>query len=213
MAICDRCSKQKVTKENGYLFYSFAEFQGFVFGNLLMCGNCVDHVITDKNFREMQDQTPGLMSSQVDLADTIEFIKINNDISIIKQCISLNLSPVEAKQKAKNLANAFFENPEATKPRVEKEWALPAKSAQSDESNCFIATECYNSPDCRQVRVLRKFRDEILLSTILGSMFIKYYYLYSPKIARYIRKKPKFKKLLRTYVLDLLVKLIQLKKV
>lgn len=66
-------------------------------------------------------------------------------------------------------------------------------SSESETSNvqtntkkkegCYIATAVYGSYNAPQVRVLRKYRDEVLKKSILGRAFIKVYYALSPPVA------------------------------
>lgn len=67
------------------------------------------------------------------------------------------------------------------------------KTSESDGS-CFIATAVYGSHDHVNVRILRNFRDQHLLSNIWGAVLVDLYYHCSPSIADLIREHP----LLRT---------------
>ncbi|MBN2558747.1 MAG: prepilin-type N-terminal cleavage/methylation domain-containing protein [Clostridia bacterium] len=58
------------------------------------------------------------------------------------------------------------------------------------DSMCFVATAAYESPMNPSVRLLRRFRDEYLLETNLGSKFVDFYYRNSPPVAAAISKSP-----------------------
>jgi len=44
------------------------------------------------------------------------------------------------------------------------------------KAGCFVATTVYGDADCREVRALRRFRDEVLARSRLGRLFIAFYY-------------------------------------
>ena len=65
--------------------------------------------------------------------------------------------------------------------------APPSTPPKSDGGNCFIATAAYGSYLAPDVKVLRSFRDEFLLTNRLGINFVDMYYQTSPPIAEFIR--------------------------
>lgn len=63
---------------------------------------------------------------------------------------------------------------------------------------CFIATAAYGSGDAWQVRALRRWRDEALLSNRPGTVLVKLYYRWSPPAARTVSKSQVMRSLVRT---------------
>ncbi len=53
---------------------------------------------------------------------------------------------------------------------------------------CFIATAAFGSYEDRYVKVLRQFRDEVLLPTESGREFVDWYYANSPPVADFIAR-------------------------
>lgn len=58
---------------------------------------------------------------------------------------------------------------------------------------CFIATATYGSYDAQQVQVFRDFRDQYLLTNVVGTQFVQLYYRYGPVAANYLNEHPVFK--------------------
>ena len=66
---------------------------------------------------------------------------------------------------------------------------MTCQALVASTSNCFIATAAYGTPQEPEVMVLRHFRDETLLKSKAGQIFVDTYYKVSPPIADYIRDK------------------------
>lgn len=60
-------------------------------------------------------------------------------------------------------------------------------STQKKSEGCYIATMVYGDYDHSQVLVLRKFRDDKLLTNIPGRIFVKLYYWTSPKLVKILQ--------------------------
>lgn len=55
---------------------------------------------------------------------------------------------------------------------------------EAGSGGCYIATAVYGSYDCPEVWTLRRFRDEKLLETAPGRLFVKAYYTVSPSVVK-----------------------------
>ena len=65
---------------------------------------------------------------------------------------------------------------------------LGSKPTQvSGGGGCFIATACFGNYNHPFVRILREFRDKILLKNSIGRNFVNWYYAHSPKYAEIIK--------------------------
>lgn len=63
------------------------------------------------------------------------------------------------------------------------------------KAGCFVATAAYGDKDCSEVRLLRTFREEVLLTNRLGRIFIWFYYMVGPRLAWLVEKMPFLKRL------------------
>ena len=77
---------------------------------------------------------------------------------------------------------------------AETDFSLQTSTAPG---GCFIATAAFGSPLARQVHVLRSFRDRILLSARAGRVFVKWYYVWSPRAAEWLQVHSLARKLTR----------------
>ena len=75
-------------------------------------------------------------------------------------------------------------------------WGVPKNRHGDNDDNggggggggCFVATAIYNDFNAPQVKILRKFRDELLLKSIIGRFFVQLYYQVSPPVANFIER-------------------------
>lgn len=58
-----------------------------------------------------------------------------------------------------------------------------SKPKPQSKTGCFIATAVYGDHDHYKVKILRNYRDEKLLTSYFGQLFVKGYYKISPPIA------------------------------
>jgi len=71
----------------------------------------------------------------------------------------------------------------------------PSKPAS--KSGCFIATAAYGTPMAQEIDVLRDFRDNRMLPTVVGKAFVQAYYRVSPPIAYLISRSETLKRAVR----------------
>lgn len=65
---------------------------------------------------------------------------------------------------------------------------------------CYIATAVYGSYECQEVLTLRRYRDDYLSKSFGGRLFIKFYYKFSPFLAKNIKKDSFIGKKIRKYL-------------
>ena len=81
-------------------------------------------------------------------------------------------------------------------------WGLPAMEEppgkpRRKKSGCLIATAAYGTPLAPEIDVLRRWRDESLLSNALGRLFVRLYYRVSPPVAGFIETRGWLRALVR----------------
>jgi len=67
-------------------------------------------------------------------------------------------------------------------------------------SGCFIATAAYGTPMTEEIKVLRSWRDQALLTNRGGRTLVKIYYMISPSIASHIRGSETKRRVFRTLI-------------
>jgi hypothetical protein len=79
---------------------------------------------------------------------------------------------------------------------------------QSKRRGCYIATAVYGDYDAPQVLTLRRFRDEVLMKSKAGQIFVAYYYKYSPRLAEKLKDQKRINRFVR-FILDGVVGFIE----
>ena len=82
---------------------------------------------------------------------------------------------------------------------------------ESEDGGCLIATATYGSELAPQVQLLREIRDNNLLNTESGTVFMKtfneFYYSFSPTIADWERESPMFKEAVKLAITPMITTL------
>ena len=140
------------------------------------------------------DNDSSLLTSETNSYDEVDnriinLIKSQGKIAAIKYCKeSKNVGLKEAKEYVEHLA---LEN------------GISSKRTPSE--GCFIATACYGDYDAPEVLVLRKYRDKVLKSSLIGKIFIKTYYTISPPFAKVLSKSDSLRNVIRKNLLQPLI--------
>lgn len=117
------------------------------------------------------------------------------------------LAPQDKKASVKEI---MHQNTEKAYPR-----AVQIKSELEKEQRrigwCYIATAVYGSYDAPETMILRKYRDEHLLTNLFGRLFVKSYYFLSPPIARYLKNAKKVNHVVKL-ILNVIVKKLSSKQ-
>lgn len=84
------------------------------------------------------------------------------------------------------------------------------KNISQTNNGCYIATCVYGSYDCPEVWTFRRYRDQVLRSSIIGIVFIKIYYAASPTLVKWFGGMKTFRTFNRK-ILDKLVSILNKK--
>jgi tetratricopeptide (TPR) repeat protein len=158
---------------------------------------------------------PALMAKEQERGRAHEAISLINqainlhddaDLWILKVHLYHTLNDREAALRDVNHVLSKYSN--------EQEVYLTARKLKDEieaapQKRCFIATAAYESSECAELNILRGYRDEVLLESIAGRVFVRVYYTLSPSIASWISRSPRIKLVVRAIVLDPIVALLK----
>ena len=91
------------------------------------------------------------------------------------------------------------ENERKNQPQSQNSSSSTSSSIQnSSKGGCYIATLVYGDYDHPKVKVLRHFRDNVLLKNNFGKKFVKFYYKYSPGWVQHLKSKKRINRCIRS---------------
>lgn len=74
---------------------------------------------------------------------------------------------------------------------------VEAEEVEEAVGGCFIATAAYGTPMAEEIEILREFRDEYMLTNVVGQAFVDLYYRVSPPMADFITEHASLKQMVR----------------
>ena len=119
---CDHCNTL-MNEGEGFAFFSDASMRNLVIGSMVICGTCTDSIITDASFTRSSKYSKVI--SDPDLLNII------NEECIIRICKEHGFSPAAAKNKARKLALAFYNNPDRSTEAAMDFWVSRPKATSS----------------------------------------------------------------------------------
>ncbi|MUP45402.1 hypothetical protein E0K83_06540 [Gramella sp. BOM4] len=140
--------------------------------------------------------------------ETIQRCPNNNKVSEYKTLVNFlfdKLGPIQI-NKLKYLC--YWKDVRTAQASATAKKVGSTISSAADKGGCYIATMAYGDYDHPQVLELRKFRDDFLSKTILGRIFINFYYKYSPRLVERLKNKQSINFIIRK-ALDQFIKTIR----
>ena len=113
-------------------------------------------------------------------------------------------SPLELKKEAVGAASRAGSALMIRKlDKASREAPAPETSTKNKSTGgCFIATAVYGSPLAPEVEVFRRFRDDVLLTSSLGTALVEFYYFVSPPLAYFVSRHGLLRTAARRFLLE-----------
>lgn len=204
-----RISKSRISKYYDAVYEEFENFKdGFV---------NIDSVnIGISNSKPKLDDLKRIDGSSDDYLQTSSITVSILLSGIIKECNKVqdnNSSLAVVKSVFQKSVNAMyiltdFDMDTEIRSRFDKNWSTIRemnRQVQLKKEGCYIATMAYGDYDHPQVVILREFRDNVLMKTIIGRLFVRKYYKYSPLLVNKLKHSRKINKFVRL-CLDVFIK-------
>lgn len=108
----------------------------------------------------------------------------------------------EIKSRVKSIIKTHLE-----KEKRENEHKILTQKKAEQQNQCYIATMIYKNPEHINIIRLKLFRDNYLKSFLIGRVFIKYYYKYSPLFVASFKNNKTVNKIIK-YFLDKIIQIL-----
>jgi len=141
--------------------------------------------ITGEEFSSFSDQVAQLVTAMaIKHANHYQYNShnMNECRDLLKSILHIEMTPKTNSHLKKNLAvivrNVEIDGGSKEEARIIRN--LYRGGNNSSSGGCYIATMVYGDYEHPQVLVLREFRDNFLAQFLLGRLFIRFYYKFSP---------------------------------
>lgn len=151
------------------------------------------------------------LASRADISPSIIHRLAGVESSGVRKALAKNpLTPPDVLSEIQKSGSAEVQKALLTNNNTTAETACKArkyldKKKAAHSGGCFIATACYGDYDAPEVRILRQWRDDILLESFPGRLFIQIYYIVSPPMARILKRTGKLREYIRRNLLQPIV--------
>lgn len=137
--------------------------------------------------------------------DRIQSIRVLPDGQLVKKNTNSGISSTTS-ATISSISRSIDYRSISVSPSVINSYST--ESSKKTSEGCYIATMVYGSYDHPKVMILRQFRDNYLMKSILGRSFVKTYYFISPKAVKVLCKKKRINSIIRT-IIDRIVEQIR----
>ena len=140
-------------------------------------------------------------------------------VDVSSEVFDLARELVKERKKLREKAKPLLEEGKKIIKKDAEEKKKNDKNAGSNEDSedlfdmdCFIATAAYGTRSAEEINILREFRDEYLLDSLPGEIFVNTYYKISPPIANVISEIEIYRLVVKEVFIDPLVYMVELTK-
>jgi hypothetical protein len=164
-----------------------------------------------RTFGTTSEPSEEMMSAGADAASTLASEKANVSLSKARETVLTVLMAVDSpryeglRHTVGQFATAIINDNRELAERVagfKTASEANASRKRSGDSRCFVATVCYGDENCREVVVLRSFRDRVLLQSRSGRFFVSAYYVLGPVVAQWLQSCPRTRTVVRRVIVD-----------